>query len=92
MWQPYRGSPSVSANRPTNSGPRFRGYLLHLLNDKRDSWTTIQVNRAALKFLYVRVLKQSWFDEEIPAPKKRPISITVLSQDQITRILNHTTI
>ena len=35
-----------------------RAYLLHLLKDKRDVWTTIQVNRAALKFLYVRVLKQ----------------------------------
>lgn len=76
---------------PEQLGPeQVRAYLLHLLKDKHDSWTTIQVNRAALKFLYVRVLKQSWFDEEIPAPKKRPIAITVLSQDQITRILNHT--
>jgi hypothetical protein len=32
---------------PDQLGPeQVRGYLLHLLNDKRDSWTTIQVNRA----------------------------------------------
>jgi site-specific recombinase XerD len=69
---------------------QVRDYLLYLLQTKHDAWTTIQVNRAALKFLYVRVLKQAWFDEEIPAPKKRPIRITVLSQDQITHILNTT--
>jgi integrase/recombinase XerD len=37
---------------------QVREYLLHLLNDKGDAWSTLQVNRAALKFLYVRVLKQ----------------------------------
>jgi integrase/recombinase XerD len=69
---------------------RVREYLLHLRNDKQDAWTTIRVNRSALKFLYVRVLKQTWFDDEIPAPKKRPIGITVLSPEQITRILDNT--
>ena len=69
---------------------KVREYLLHLRNEKKDAWTTIQVNRAALKFLYVRVLRQTWFDDEIPAPKKRPIGITVLSAEQITRILDNT--
>jgi integrase len=36
------------------------------------------------------VLKQGWFDEEIAAPKKRPQLITVLSAEQLTRILDHT--
>ena len=63
---------------PAKLGPdHVRRYLLHLLNDRKDTWATVQVNRGALKFLYVRVLKQSWFDEEIAAPKRRP-SITVL--------------
>jgi site-specific recombinase XerD len=61
------------------------------LNDKRDSWGTVQVNRGALKFLYVKVLKQSWFDEEIPAPKRRPRLPTVMSSEEITRILDRTT-
>lgn len=76
---------------PEQLGPeQVREYLLHLLNDKDDAWTTIQVNRGALKFLYFRVLKQGWFDEEIPAPKKRPHGITVMSPEQITQILDNT--
>jgi hypothetical protein len=54
------------------------------------SFNTLQVNRAALRFLYVRVLKRGWFDEEIPAPKKRPLPITVMTAEQITRILDLT--
>jgi integrase/recombinase XerD len=76
---------------PGRLGPEhIRQYLLHLRNDKKDTWSTLQVNRGALKFLYVRVLKQGWFDEEIAAPKKRPQAITVLSAEQITRILDNT--
>jgi len=76
---------------PEELGPEHvRQYLLHLLQDKHDVWSTIQVNRGALKFLYVRVLKQRWFDEEIAAPKKRPRLPTVLSPDEVTRMLDHT--
>jgi integrase/recombinase XerD len=76
---------------PDQLGPeQVREYLLHLRNDKDDSWSTLQVNRGALKFLYARVLKQSWFDEEIAAPKKRLQLPTVLSVEQITRILDCT--
>jgi len=70
---------------------QVRQYLLHLLNDKGDAWGTLQVNRAALKFLYVKVLKQPWFDEEIAKPKKRPRLPTVLSPEEITRMLDRTT-
>jgi len=51
---------------PDLLGPEdVRQYLLHLLGKKRAT-NTLQVNRAALRFLYVRVLKRGWFDE-IPA-------------------------
>ena len=50
-----------------------------------------QVNRGALKFLYVRVLKQAWFGEEITAPKKRPRLPTVMSPEEIAGILDRTT-
>jgi len=76
---------------PEQLGPEYvRQYLLHLLNDKKDTWGTLQVNRGALKFLYARVLKQSWFDEEIAAPKRRVSLPTILSPEQITRILDRT--
>ena len=77
---------------PAKLGPdHVRQYLLHLLNDKKDTWATVQVNRGALKFLYVRVLKQSWFDDEIAAPKRRPRLPTVMSPEEIARILDRTT-
>lgn len=76
---------------PDQLGPEHvREYLLHLRNDKDDSWNTLQVNRGALKFLYCRVLKQKWFDEEIARPKRRPQLPDVLSVEQITRILDCT--
>ena len=77
---------------PAQLGPdHVRGYLLHLLNDRKDTWGTVQVNRGALKFLYVRVLKQPWFDEEIAAPKRRSRLPTVMSPEDVTRILDRTT-
>lgn len=76
---------------PDQLGPEHvRQYLLHLRNDRNDNWSTMQVNRGALKFLYVRVLKQPWFDEEIAAPKRRVKLPTVLSPEEITRILDCT--
>lgn len=67
---------------------QVREYLLYLRNEKEDSWSTLQVNRGALKFLYCRVLKQKWFDDEIIAPKRRPELPIVLSVEQVTQILN----
>src|SRR5579875_1521799 len=51
---------------------QVRSYLLYLLNERKLSWPALHVARAALRFLYVRVLKQRWFDEEIQRPK-RPV-------------------
>jgi integrase/recombinase XerD len=69
---------------------QVRSYLLYLLEERKLSWSAIHVNRSALRFLYVRVLKQRWFDEEIQAPK-RPIRLpTVLSAEEITQILDAT--
>jgi integrase/recombinase XerD len=69
---------------------QVRSYLLYLLGERKLSWPALHVARAALRFLSVRVLKQHWFDEEIQCPK-RPLSLpTVLSADEITRILEHT--
>jgi integrase/recombinase XerD len=57
--------------------------VLHLRNNKKCKWSTLQVNRAALRFLSVRVLKQGWFEEEIPVPKRHPYLPTVLSAEEI---------
>jgi len=69
---------------------QVRSYLLYLLEERKLGWPAIHVNRAALRFLYVRVLRQRWFDEEIQAPKRHPQLPTVLSADEITQILDAT--
>lgn len=69
---------------------QVRSYLLYLLEERKLSWSAIHVNRAALRFLYVRVLRQHWFDEEIQPPKRHPPLPTVLSPEEITRILDAT--
>jgi integrase/recombinase XerD len=55
---------------PTQLGPeQVRRYQLYLLNEKKLAWQTLQVRMAALKFLYTRTLKQTWFDSEVAKPK-----------------------
>jgi len=72
------------------SAEHVRSYLLHLLQERKLSWSAIHVNRAALRFLYVRGLKQRWFDEEIVAPKRHIQLPSVLSREEIIRILDTT--
>src|SRR5712675_3676325 len=55
---------------PDQLGPEhIRTWLLYLLNERKLAWGTLQCARSALKFLYTRTLKQTWFDQEIIKPK-----------------------
>jgi site-specific recombinase XerD len=77
---------------PEQLGPeQIREYLLHLRNDNGVASNTILINRSALRFLYAETLRQKWFDEEIARPKRRPTLPGILSADEVTRILDHTT-
>jgi integrase len=76
---------------PARLGPeQVRQYLLHLIQEKKVVASTLLVNRSALRFLYVRILKQKWFDEEIACPRRRPTLPGILSAHEVTRILDHT--
>jgi site-specific recombinase XerD len=55
---------------PQKLGPEHvREYLLHLIRDNKAMPSTVLVNRAALRFVYVCTLKQQWFEDEIPIRK-----------------------
>jgi len=55
---------------PDRLGPEeIRKYLLHAVDEKKLAWSTYQVHRAALKFIYTKTLKRPWFDIEIPRLK-----------------------
>jgi site-specific recombinase XerD len=68
-----------------------RSFLLHLLNERKLTWGTIQGCRSALKFLYTRTLKQTWFDQEVIKPKVRRKLPTVWSREEVSALLDATT-
>jgi integrase/recombinase XerD len=77
---------------PDQMGPeQIREYLLHLVKDRNAAPNTVQVHRAALRFLYVKTLGRQWFDEQVARTRRRPGLPTVLSAEEITRILDLTT-
>ena len=74
---------------PDQLGPEHvRTFLLYLLNERKLAWGTIQGARSALKFLYMRTLKQTWFDQEIIKPKVRRKLPTVWSREEVCALLD----
>ncbi len=77
---------------PDQLGPEhIRTWLLYLLNERKLAWGTLQCARSALKFLYTRTLKQTWFDQEIIKPKVRRKLPTVWSREEVCALLDATT-
>jgi len=76
---------------PDQLGPEhIREYQLHLVQEKKLSWSTLQVRIAALKFFYTQTLKQDWFVQEVARPKVRRRLPTVLSREEVTALLDAT--
>ena len=69
---------------------QVRQYLLYLLNERKLSASTLQIHRAALRFLYVNTLKRPWFDETIARAKRIPRLPHILDAPMIATILNRT--
>jgi integrase/recombinase XerD len=75
--------------RPDHLGPdQIRDYQLHLINERKVAWPTLQVRNAALKFFYTQTLKQDWFVQEVAKPKVRRKLPTVLSREEVTALLD----
>ena len=70
---------------------QVRSYLPYLLEEPKLSWPAIHVNQAALRFLYVRVLRQRWFDEQTQPTKRHPQSPTVLSTEEFACLIRFST-
>jgi integrase/recombinase XerD len=76
---------------PDRLGPEeIRKYLLHAIDEKKLAWSTYQVHRAALKFIYTKTLKRPWSELEIPRPKIKRKLPQVLSSEEIEQVLNAT--
>ena len=77
---------------PDQLGPEHvRTFLLYLLNERKLTWGTIQGARSALKFLYTRTLKQTWFDQEVIKPKVHRKLPTVWSREEVCALLDAAT-
>lgn len=73
---------------PYRLGPKhIRQYQAHLFRDRKLSVGTIQIKTAALRFLYVKTLRRPYLHEQIPFPKRpRPLP-TVLSPEEVERLI-----
>src|SRR6516165_7266891 len=76
---------------PDELGPEhIRQYQLHLVNERELAWSTFRLRLSALKFLYTRILKQPWFDQEVAKPKERRKLPIVLSREEVRTLLDAT--
>jgi integrase/recombinase XerD len=69
----------------------IKQFQLHLIHEKKLSWSTYIQATAALRFLYVKTLGRPFMAEQIPYPKRPKFLPTVLSQDEVRRLLDATT-
>ena len=74
---------------PAQLGPEeIKQFQLHLVQEKKVSWAAYIQTTAALRFLYVKTLGRAYMAEKIPYPKRPKYLPTVLSQEEIKRLLD----
>jgi integrase/recombinase XerD len=73
---------------PDRLGPgHIREYQVHLFRDCKLSPGTIEGRTAALRFLFVKTLRRPYLPDHIPFPKRQRRMPTVLSQEEVARLI-----
>ena len=67
----------------------IRDYQAHLFRVKKLKPATVAIRLAALRFLFVAVLKRPWTVADTPYPKRPDTLPTVLSQDEVARLIDN---
>jgi integrase/recombinase XerD len=76
---------------PEQLGPdHVREYQVHLFRDRKLSARTIAGQTAALRFLFVKTLRRSYLPDALPFPKHSRRLPTVLSQEEVARLIDAT--
>ena len=65
----------------------LRRYQAHLFEEKKLAVGTVGLHVAALRFFFVRVLKRRELKEDLPTPKPHRRLPTVLSPDEVRRLI-----
>jgi integrase/recombinase XerD len=74
---------------PDRLGPRhIREYQAALFQKRKFSPSTVTQHLAALRFFYVKTLKKAWSITETPYPKKAVHLPTILSQEEVARLID----
>jgi len=74
---------------PDRLGPRhIREYQAELFQKRKFSPNTVAQRLAALRFFYTKTLKKVWSIEETPYPKKTLHMPTILSQEEVARLID----
>lgn len=69
-------------------GPReLRQYQAYLFKERKLAIGTVGLHVAALRFFFVRVLKRRALKEELPTPKRHRRLPTVLSPEEVRRLI-----
>lgn len=76
---------------PEQLGPdHVREYQVHLFRDRKLSARTIAGQTAALRFLFVKTLRRPYLPDTIPFPKQGKRLPSVLSQEEVARLIDAT--
>ena len=74
---------------PDRLGPRhIREYQAELFQKRKFSPNTVAQRLAALRFFYTKTLKKAWSMEETPYPKRAVHLPTILSQEEVARLID----
>jgi len=77
------------ARSPYRLGPEhIRQYQAHLFRDRMLSAKSVECVTAALRFLYVKTLRRPYLHEHIPFPKSQRRLPTVLSHEEVARLID----
>jgi integrase/recombinase XerD len=74
---------------PDKLGPeQIRQYQAHLFQSKKLAPATVSQYVSALRFLFIKTLRRHFLAEYIPFPKSRKRLPTVLSPEEVTRLID----
>jgi integrase/recombinase XerD len=74
---------------PDRLGPRhIREYQAELFQKQKLATPTVRQRLAALRFFYIKTLKKAWSVEDTPYPRKTRRLPTILSQEEVARLID----